>query len=67
MSAATRAFFGALYAGCEGRLKLRALPSKMQRFLAPADAAGIAQFLATHPAENVCFGVATRRDGGRDC
>ena len=61
--AATRAdFFAALCASCEGRLELRALPSKAQLFVATGDEAGVARFLAAHAAENLYFGVAPRRD-----
>src|SRR2546422_585253 len=60
--AATRAdFFAALCASCEGRLELRALPSKAQLFVATGDEAGVARFLAAHAAENLYFGVGGRR------
>jgi hypothetical protein len=54
--------FASVFDGCQGRVELRAFPSKARTFLAPTDHAGTARFLANHEHEDVYFGVATRRD-----
>ncbi|OGA02878.1 MAG: hypothetical protein A3I00_05830 [Betaproteobacteria bacterium RIFCSPLOWO2_02_FULL_64_12] len=54
-------FFAALYTTSGGLVELRALPSKARTFLPANDAGGVAAFVDAHAAENVYFGVATRR------
>ncbi len=60
LTAAQREFFPALFAGNQGLIEFRALPSKARVFCRIGDEVPIARFLAVHHAENVYFGVATR-------
>ena len=55
-----RDVFGTLYKGCAGRLEVRALPSKSQRFFELNDYVGMARF-CEDKGEDLYFGVATRR------
>jgi hypothetical protein len=51
----------ALFDGCAGMVELRALPSKSRTFALPSEVLD-RQFLEDHFAEDLYFGVATRRD-----
>jgi hypothetical protein len=62
MSGPHVALFSALFAGCDGLVELRALPSKARIFARPDATAVLEQFLSDHREENCYFGVATRRD-----
>lgn len=62
MSGPHLALFSELFAGCDGLVELRALPSKARTFARPDDTAALEQFLSDHREENCYFGVATRRD-----
>jgi hypothetical protein len=66
-----REVIGAVFAGCEGFLELRALPSRQRTHCQPTDIAAVEAFVAAHPQEDVYFGVASRNGpaGGRlaDC
>lgn len=43
-------FFGALFAGAEGRIEFRCFPSKARLFALPPDLDGLCSFLAKHVA-----------------
>lgn len=60
------AFLDDLFVNCDGKLELRALPSKARAFVEIGDRKGIADFCLSHKAENVYFAVATR-DGNGGC
>ena len=51
----------ALYAGCDGFIELRALPSRHRCFTVPHDNATRATFVKEHRLETLYWGVATRR------
>lgn len=62
----------ALFTGCDGKIELRALPSRERTFIDVRDRAGIAEFCTALQREQNCYwGVASRKDstGGRleDC
>jgi hypothetical protein len=52
----------ALYDGCEGLIEVRALPQKVSGFYAVEDVVGVTAFLKAHYADNLYWGVGTRRD-----
>jgi len=54
--------FATLFENCRGFVELRALPSERRAFFAPTETDAITGFLAQHPAQDLYFGVATRRD-----
>lgn len=59
-------FFNHLFAHCDGKIELRALPSKRRSFFPIDDYGGIADFCDKYSKENLYFGVATRDgQGGR--
>lgn len=57
-----RDVLAAIVDGCDGLLELRALPSRDRTFLALDDTAGLESFARDHAADDLYFGVATRRD-----
>jgi putative DNA primase/helicase len=57
-------FLNHLYSFCEGKIELRALPSKHRTFCGIQDHKAIDTFCKKHARENVYFGVATRAGGG---
>jgi hypothetical protein len=59
-AARASAFLDALYAGLDGHVELRALPSKARMFCQPGHWQAAAQFTKQHASENVYFGVALR-------
>jgi hypothetical protein len=55
-------FLTAVFAGSAGGfIEFRALPSKARTFVRPGDLRAIEAFITDHSAENIFFGVATRR------
>jgi len=63
-TATLHAFFVSLFAGADGLIEFRALPSKAQEFFKRDDAKAIGQFLRAHSAEELYFAVATRQGPG---
>lgn len=57
-------FFAALFPETGGYIELRALPSKTRGFFRRDDTRTIRQYLDSHSAENVYFGVASRKELG---
>jgi len=55
-------FLRALFAGCQGLLELRALPSKARTFAGLGDHGAARTFVSNHANENVYVAVATRLD-----
>lgn len=55
-------FLQALYAGCDGMVEYRALPSRARLFVAPGDVRALRTWMRAQNGQNIYLGVATRRD-----
>ncbi len=55
-------FLETLFGTASGLIEVRALPSKVQRFIHLSDEAEVQAFMHAHHAENLYLGVASRRD-----
>ena len=57
-------FFDHLYEHCTGKIEIRLLPSKQQRYFALDELEQLAQYVKQNSKQNIYFGVATRDGKG---